>query len=139
MTERLRKLIRNKRAITPVLSNLLLTVVAVAAMTLATTATYVITSNLRDTMGERLLIEDVWFDNSTQSINVYVRNVGAVVVQVSNVYVNHVSQFFAKPFRLEIGQHRWLNVSLVWVSGGSYYIDVVTTRGTHAGDHFEAP
>jgi len=58
MAKRLQKFISDKRAITPVLSNLLLTVMAVAVMALATTATYVITTNLRETMSERVIIED---------------------------------------------------------------------------------
>jgi len=57
---KIKHLFRDRRAITPVLSNLLLMVVAVAAMSIATTATYVITTNLRETMSERLITEDVW-------------------------------------------------------------------------------
>jgi hypothetical protein len=133
------RLIQDKRAVTPVLSNLLLTVVAVAAMALATTATYVITTNLRENMSERVIIEDVWFNNSTGTINVYLRNVGKVAVHVSGVYVNHTSQLFTRPFNLEIGQHEWLNISESWVSNSLYYVDVVTTRGTHVGGYYEAP
>jgi hypothetical protein len=48
---RLLRLFMDKRAITPVLSNLLLMVVAVAAMSIAAATTYVITTNLRETMG----------------------------------------------------------------------------------------
>jgi hypothetical protein len=130
----------NKRAITPVLSNLLLTVVAVAAMSIATTATYVITTNLRETMGERVIIEDVWFDSATSSIHIYLRNIGRVAVEVSGVYVNHTSRSFNKPFRLEVSEHKWLNVSgYVWTSGSLYYIDVVTKRGTHIADYYKAP
>ena len=111
MVRKLKRFVRDKRAITPVLSELLLTVVAVAAMALATTATYVITTNLRATMGERVIIEDLWFNNSTGNIDVYLRNVGQVAIQISNVYVNHTSQYyFPYPFRLEIGQHQWLNI-----------------------------
>jgi len=66
--KRLMKIFLNKRAITPVLSNLLLTVVAVAAMSIATTATYVITTNLRETMGERVIIEDVWFNHNRRRV-----------------------------------------------------------------------
>ena len=139
MAIKLRRFVRDKRAITPVLSNLLLTVVAVAVMALATTTTYVITTNLRETMGERLTVEDVWFNNSTTNIDVYLRNVGQAAIQISNVYVNHTSQYFPTPFRLEIGQHEWLNISNVWVSGSLYYVDIVTTRGTHVGDYFSAP
>jgi len=139
MALKLKKFVRDKRAITAVLSNLLLTVVAVAAMALATTATYVITTNLRETMGERVIIEDLWFNNSTGNIDVYLRNVGQSAIQISNVYVNHTSQYFPTPFTLDIGQHQWLNISDVWVSGSIYYVDIVTTRGTHVGDYFAAP
>lgn len=133
------KIFGDKRAITPVLSNLLLTVVAVAAMAIATTATYVITTNLRDQMSERVIVEDVWFNNSTDTINVYLRNVGKVAAQVSAVYVNHTSQLFTKPFKLEIGEHRWLNISRSWLSGALYYVDITTTRGTHVADYYRAP
>lgn len=139
MLRKLRKFVRNKRAITAVISNLLLTVVAVAAMALATTATYVITTNLKETMSERVIIEDLWFNNSTGNIDVYLRNVGQVAIQISNVYVNHTSQYFLTPSGLEIGQGQWLNISDAWVSGSIYYVDIVTTRGTHVGDYFTAP
>ncbi len=110
MARKFKKFIRDKRAITAVLSNLLLTVVAVAAMALATTATYVITTNLRETMSERVIIEDLWFNNSTGSIDVYLRNVGQVAIQISSVYVNHTSQSFAETFqtrnrRTSVAQH----------------------------------
>jgi hypothetical protein len=141
MAKRFQKFIRDKRAVTPVLSNLLLTVVAVVAMALATTATYVITTNLRETMGERVIIEDLWFNKTADvlSIDVYLRNVGQVAIQISGVYVNHTLQSFAGPFRLEIGEHMWLNISQNWISGSIYYVDIVTTRGTHVGDYFKAP
>lgn len=134
-----RRFLRDRRAITPVLSNLLLTVVAVAAMSIATTATYVITTNLKETMSERLVVEDLWFDNSTSGISVYLRNVGKVAIDVSAVYVNHSSQAFTSPFSLEMGEHGWLNISYGWVSGNLYYVDVVSTRGTHVGGYYETP
>jgi hypothetical protein len=128
----------DKKGITPVLSSLLLTVVAVAAMAIATTATYVITTNLRDEMSERVVVEDVWF-NSTNAIGVYLRNTGKVAVHISTVYVNHSSQSFTKPFNLEIGENRWLNISKNWVPSALYYIDITTTRGTHLVDYYKAP
>jgi len=138
MTRKLKRFFWDKRAITPVLSNLLLTVVAVAAMSIATTATYVITTNLKETMSERVIIEDLWFNNSTGDINVYLRNVGKVAVHVSAVYVNHTSEL-TSPFNLEIGKHGWLNISYSWSSGSLYYVDIVTTRGTHVGGYYKAP
>jgi predicted PurR-regulated permease PerM len=134
------RIFTNKRGISAVLSNLLLTVVAVAAMAIATSATYVITTNLRENMSERVIVEDVWFNNFTQNIDVYVRNVGQVAVYISEVYVNHTSQSFTpNPFMLEIGEHQWLNISQNWVSGSLNYIDVLTTRGTHVAAYYQAP
>jgi hypothetical protein len=138
MKRRLR-FIRDKRAITPVLSNLLLTVVAVAAMAIATTATYVITTDLRETMGERVIVEDTWFSTSTGNIQVCLHNVGKVAIHVSQVYVNHTSQFYDSLPVLEINAHAWLNVSCSWATGSLYYIDVVTSRGTHIGGYYETP
>ena len=139
MAEKLRRFLPDKRAITPVLSNLLLTVVAVAAMSIATTATYVITINLRENMSERIVIEDLWFDPSTGDISVYLRNVGEVAIHVSSVYVNHTPQPFTSPFSLETDGHDWFNISYSWVSDSLYYVDVVTTRGTHVGGYYKAP
>jgi hypothetical protein len=124
------RMFRDRRAITPVLSSLLLTVVAVAAMSIATTATYVITTNMRETMSERIAVEDVWFNNSTNSIDVYLRNVGKVTVSFLAVYINH-TQGQAGSYRLGIGEHGWLNITNSWDAGNVYYIDIVTSRGNH--------
>ena len=139
MAAKLKRFLWDKRAITPVLSNLLLMVVAVAAMAIATTATHIITTNLRENMSERIIVEDLWFNNSTGNISVYLRNIGKVAIHISAVYINHTSQSFNSPFNLEIGAHGWLNISYGWVSGGLYHVDIVTNRGTHVGDYFKAP
>lgn len=128
----------DKRAITPVLSNLLLTVVAVAAMAIATTATYVITTNLKENMSERILIEDVWF-KSSGGVSIYVRNIGKISIHISAVYINHVNQTFIFQATLELGKHEWLDVpSYKWASGYVYYLDLVTSRGNHVGGSYKA-
>ncbi len=139
MAKKLKRILWDKRAITPVLSNLLLTAVAVTAMSIATTATYIITTNLRETMGERLTVEDLWF-NPSGSVSIYIRNVGKTSVQVTAAYVNHTNYSFTPTrFILEVDEHGWLNVSCSWVSGNVYYVDVVTTRGYHVADYYKAP
>jgi Flp pilus assembly pilin Flp len=135
-----KRFLRDKRAITPVLSHLLLTVVAVAIMSLATSATFVITTNLRQTMGERVVVEDVWFNNAAGTMDVYLRNVGKADIQVSGVYVNHVGvSFNGNASSLEVNKQGWLRIAYSWVSGESYYIDIVTKRGTHIADYYKAP
>jgi Flp pilus assembly pilin Flp len=131
-----RRFLRNKRGVTPVLSNVLLTVVAVAAMSLAASATYVITENMHQIMGERVIVEDVWFTSDGTSI--YLRNIGKVSVEVSSVYVDFTNQPFM-PLMLEVGEHGWLNVTFSWDAGSLYHINVVTNRGTKIGDYYRAP
>jgi len=131
-----RNILRNKRGLTPVLSTLLLMVIAVAAMSIAITATYVITGNLHDTMGERFIVEDAWF--TTGKISFYLRNVGKVSIRIAAVYVNHTSQSFT-PFELEADDHGWLNVTYGWNSDSVYHVNIVTSRGTKVVDYYQSP
>ena len=139
MKQLMRGFVRDKRAITPVLSSLLLTVIAVSGMALATSATYVITTNLRETMSERILAEDVWFNPSTNTIDVSLLNTGRVNIHVQSVYVNHISMAFNSPFNLGLKEHGWLTIYASWDSGDVYYIDIVTSRGTHIASTNRAP
>jgi hypothetical protein len=132
----LRNILRNRRGITPVLSNLLLMVIAVAAMSIAITATYVITDNLHDTMGERFVVEDVWF--TTEKISIYLRNVGKVSIKIAAVYVDHTPQSFTS-LKLEAGKHGWLNVTYSWDFNSVYRINIVTIRGAKVVDYYMSP
>ena len=129
-------MLKNERGITPVISNLLLMVIAVAAMSVATTATYVITGNLHDTMGERFIVEDVWFKESDE-MAIYLRNVGKVTIEISAVYINHTAQSFTS-FELKVEDHGWLNITYSWSSESVYRIYVLTNRGTKVIDFYKA-
>jgi len=135
----MKRIAKSKRAITPVLSSLLLTIIAVAAMSLAATAAYVISDNLHQTMGERLIIEDVWFrGNQSELICIFLRNVGQVDISVSDVYVNFTSQPIT-PLTLQTGKAGWINITYTWISQRLYYINVVTSRATQVADYYVAP
>jgi len=131
-----RKILRDRKGITPVLSNVLLMMIAVGAMSIAITATYVITGNLRETMGERFVVEDVWF--TTGKIAIHLLNVGKMRIKVVSVYVNHTSQSVTA-LELDVGGHGWLNVTQSWISNSAYYINIVTTRGTKVADYYRSP
>ena len=139
MKKKIRRFIKNKRAITPVLSHLLLTIVAVSIMSLVTSATYIITTNLRETMGERLLVEDVWFNDDTGNLEIHIRNTGRVTLQVAAIYVDKVGRLFNSPFSLEIYENNCLVVDFDWLSGETYYIDILTKRGTHFASYYKVP
>lgn len=132
----MRKFLRAKKGITPVLSTLLLMVIAVAGMAIAITATYVITNNLRETMGERFVVEDVWF--RTGEVDMYLRNVGKMPIKIVAVYVNYTGQSFTA-LELGLSGHGWLNVTFSWASNSLYHINVVTTRGTQVADYYRSP
>ncbi|MFQ6065039.1 MAG: hypothetical protein ACE5L6_06150 [Candidatus Bathyarchaeia archaeon] len=132
-------MLKNESGITPVVSNLLLLVIAVAAMSVATTATYVITGSLRDTMGERFVVEDVWFkQNGEKEVAIYLRNVGKMTIEMSTVYINDTSPAFT-PFELRTQDHGWLNVTYSWGSGSVYHIMIMTNRGAKVIDYYRAP
>jgi hypothetical protein len=114
-------------------------VIAVGAMSIAITATYVITGNLHDIMGERFIVEEAWFPpGKTNEISFYLRNVGKVAIKIAAVYVNHTSQSFT-PLELEVDDHGWLNVTYSWKSDSVYYVNIVTSRGTNVVDYYESP
>jgi hypothetical protein len=132
----LRKLLRSRRGITPVLSGLLMTVIAVAGMSMAIAATYVITDGLHDNMGERLIVEDVWFTRN--QVSLYLRNVGKISVEVAAVYVNSTDQAFT-PLELEQNKQGWLTIDYIWRADAVYEIKVVTGRGTNVVDYYMSP
>ena len=132
----MKKLWRSRRGVTPVLSSLLLTVIAVAGMSIAVTATYVITDGLHDNMGERVIVEDVWFTSG--QVSLYIRNIGRVSLEVDAVYVNRTSQTFT-PLELEQGKHGWVNVTYSWNTDSAYEIKIVTKRGTQVVDNYMSP
>ena len=132
----MKKLLQKKRGITPVLSSLLMTVIAVAGMSLAIGATYVITDGLHDNMGERLIVEDVWFTSG--EISLYLRNVGKVSVQVAAVYVNRLGQSF-EALELDQDEHGWLNFTYSWSGNSAYEIKIITGRGTNVADYYMSP
>ena len=126
----------DKKGVTPVLSNVLLTVIAVAAMSIAASATYLITDNMRDIMSERIVAEDVWF--TSEGISIYLRNTGKVAIDVSAVYVAYEYQQF-NTLVLEVQEHGWLNITFSWEADTLYHMNLVTSRGTEIGDYHKSP
>jgi hypothetical protein len=107
-------------------------------MSIATSATYVITTNLRENMGERIVVEDVWFNNANGSLDVYLRNVGKVDIEVLAVYINHEAIPSHSTLDLKVNEDGWLSIDAKWQSGEVYYIDIVTGRGTHVAGSYKA-
>lgn len=136
MVRKMKRTLLDKRGITPILSNLLLMVIAVSAMAIAITATYIITGNLHNTMGERFIVEDVWF--KTGEIAAYLRNIGKTPIEIVSVYIDHVAQS-STAVRLAPGDSSWLNITYSWNPNSVYHINIATTGGTHIADYYRSP
>jgi hypothetical protein len=52
--------------------------------------------------------------------------------------VNFTSQSFT-PLALEVGEHGWVNTTLVWDGNSLYHINIVTSRGTKIVDYYNSP
>jgi hypothetical protein len=111
-------------------------VLAVAAMSIAASATYLITDNMRDIMSERIIAEDVWF--TSEGISIYLRNIGKVAIDISAVYVDFESQQF-NALVLEVQEHDWLNITFSWDADTLYHLNLVTSRGTEIEDYHKSP
>ena len=132
----MKRLLKNKKGITPVLSSVLMMLIAVAGMSIAITATYVITTNYHDIMGERFIIEDVYF--RTGGISICLRNTGKIALKFVSVYVNNTAQSVTV-LDLEEGNHGWMNFTYTWTGSSVYHISIATIRGTQVADYYRAP
>ncbi len=83
----MKKLIRNRKGLDPVLSSLLLLTVAIAAMSLVVSTSQAIINGRRDQITERLQVEMIQFKDPY--INIFVRNTGHVDILLKNVIVNY--------------------------------------------------
>ena len=137
----MKRFVNAKRGISPIVSSLLMLLVAVIAfgLVLGYTNNFISAqrSNTLSYIRERLAVEDVWFrlDNT---ISLYVTNVGMVPLQITEVLVNHesvdISPSPLKLVRFQLGEARF---NFSWVSGveysfiimtkGGYYIEVSST------------
>jgi flagellin-like protein len=126
----MRKLLGNKRAVSPVVSTVLMILVVMVGMSMLFAFFVNYTRDFQTGSGsavlESLVIEDV--SSSPSGAQVWVYNVGKVSFTVTSVYVN--DQFAGNP-NLEIapGQHEMITISAS--SGGmSVLIKIVTARGS---------
>jgi len=132
-----------RTGVSPVIATLLLIVIAVAAAVLAyiwiigyqgTLTQQASTAQLQ----ERIKIEAVQYDSTTNTLTVYVRNIGDVAVTVDRLYVyDHTGTVKASDTVSLSLSPGGVNSGTVSVSGGltsgeTYTVKAVTTKGTEA-------
>ena len=135
----MRRFVKAKRGISPIVSSLLMLLVVVIAFStvLGYTNNFISAqrANTLEYIRERLVVEDIWF-RLNNTISIYVANVGTVPLQITEVLVNNENvDISPSPLKLkmfELGEARF---NFSWISGSQYSF-VLITRG---GYYIEVP
>jgi len=139
-----RKFLRRKAGISTILANLLMVSIVFSLASVlfiwatASFGTYqggtgLWFSSRSDAMKERFVIEEVYFtyqDGTTtkNNITIYVRNVGAIDMQIAAVYVNGtIGTTLSTP--IGVGQAVKLSITRNWGTGSVTNIVVASGRG----------
>jgi len=125
----MRKLFRNRRAVSPVVSTVLMILVVIIGMSVLFGFFVNYTRDFQTGSGsavlESMTIEDVWFKDFTTEVWVY--NVGKVSFNITSVYVNDQNAGF-NPSSLEIAPGQHGNITIASANRGT--IKIVTARGS---------
>lgn len=93
-------------------------------------------STSTEAMKESLVIEDIWFyEDSGKYVNITVRNVGKVDLEVAHIYVNS-ERVWDDGQLIMMGEAVTIKAALSW-EAGEHYIVVVTTRGNHVQEWYD--
>lgn len=134
----MRKLVRSRKALSPVLSTVLMILVTIVGMSVlfAFFVNYARDFQLGSgsAVRESLVIEDVWF-TSTDTVEVSVYNVGKVDLKVTAFYIDDSWANIdpGSDGAVSVGEHVKLIVSpehSYFISGRTYDFKIVTERGS---------
>ena len=124
----------NRRALSPVIASVLMILVTMIGMTVlfAFVASY--SQGFKEGSGstvlESLVVEDVWFKES-DTVQFTWYNIGKIEVKIAAVYINGTMVSFSpNPLTIEMGKHASFQLILDWNLADSYYLKVVTSRGS---------
>ena len=125
----MRKLFRNRRAVSPVVSTVLMILVVIIGMSLLFDFFVNYTRDFQTGSGsavlESIVIEDVWFTNPNGP-QVWVYNVGKVSLTITSVYVD--DKLDSSPnIEIKTGQHQPITVDS---AHSDCTIKIVTARGS---------
>lgn len=143
----LRKIRGNKRAVSPVLSTVILVLIVVIGMSAIFSFFVDYVTNYQRGRGsavkELLEIEDVYFAD-VNVVEVWLYNYGDIDLEVDAAYVNGLSVnliYFHADWTLNPSQHKRFNVTLNadWVPNLSYTFKFITVRGKTVERAYFAP
>jgi FlaG/FlaF family flagellin (archaellin) len=133
----MRKLFRSRRAVSPVVSTVLMMLVVMVGMSLLFAFFVNYAHDFQVGSGsavlESMTVEDVWFRDSTH-VEIWVYNLGKVDFEITTIYVNGTQAVAPKPLSLPvlIGKHGSITVtpSISLTPGDVCSFKIITARGS---------
>ena len=134
----MRRMLKSKKGISPILATLLLIVIAVSAVIVTYAWVMTFTSSTTEQAGAVLTVENVrFFDSSGEKVEITIRNSGTASAKIVEVYegpsssnLQTVSSVIYDPENLvSEGSSSKITFDLSWSSGTRYHFKVVTQEG----------
>ncbi len=143
-----RELLGSKRAVSPVVSSLLMIVITIAGSGLiwASTSQWIRLQRINEmqVIRERLIIEDAWFTNGEgKNVTLTLTNIGTIDLMIRYVKVDEVTIMEIEDEDLEIvgGDETiyWVIEDYEWDSNTEYRVSLITVRGNRFEAVFVSP
>ena len=152
----MKRLFRNKKAVSPVVATVLMILVTMAGMTILFGFVISYSDSYKAGIGgsvmESLVLEDIWLSpaNHTydRAVNLTIYNVGKVDSTITSVYVNGtaltdsaVGSNFNLKENVAVSEHKTVTLysSAPWVGGETYIFRLATQRGSTFDIPYTAP
>ena len=154
----MRKLLKNRKAVSPVIATVLMMLVTMAGMTVLFAFVSSYSENYKAGIGssvmESITVEDIWLKvtndppSYTKEVQISVYNVGKVDSIISSIYVDGLASKYVDGSTnlkapVEIGAHVSITVYGTqpqnWVSGQTYTFKISTQSGSTFKVDYEAP
>lgn len=142
-----RELLGSKRAVSPVVSSLLMIVITIAGSGLiwSSTSQWIRLQRINEmqVIRERLLIEDAWFPIGEEKVTLTMTNIGTIDLMIRYVKVNEVTILELEDEELKIvGRDEtvyWIFEDFEWVTNTEYRVSLITVRGNRFEAVFVSP
>ena len=152
----MKRLLRNKKAVSPVIATVLMILVTMAGMTILFGFVISYSDNYKAGIGgsvmESLTVEDIWLSPGSgrynTAVNLTIYNVGKVDSTITSVYANgtKLTDTAGGPnFNLKddvaMGEHKTITLywGNTWQSGQTYILRIATQRGSTFDVPYTAP
>lgn len=145
---RIRRLIRDRSGVSEVIGALILiSIIATAGFAVVTLGLTSINQNItifttqifasQEMLRERIVIDDVWFNDSSL-IHISVYNYGKKEVTIVEVSINYTDIKIDPEIIVHMGGREWITVTYSWSGGAFYVIEVYTSSGYRYVSYWKA-